>query len=73
MTKNTKRDLKLVVARAAMKSYEQLTRAERVQLLRGLALILPKREAAAAEQTAWMLEKAEDHQLKFSALLGTDQ
>lgn len=57
------------VATTAMASYERLTPRERVMLLTGLSQILPKDEARAAEQAAFMIERAEAQQLKFLHLI----
>jgi hypothetical protein len=57
------------VANQAMLNFQQLSFDERIKLLTGLQLILDPAGAEQAEHLAFMLEKAEQHQLKFRELL----
>jgi hypothetical protein len=57
------------VVEVAMRSYEQLKGADRIRLLKAAAVLLPENEAKAADDAAWMLEKAEAQQLVFTEAL----
>lgn len=55
-----------------MRGYDELPAADKIELLMGLADMLPKksREGQAARQSAWILKASEQQQLKFKDLLG---
>lgn len=53
------------LARTAMRSYDSLSAAERIKLLRAIALVLPQKEARIYEHTAFVLQKAEEAQYKL--------
>lgn len=60
-----------LVARLAAAHYDTLSNDARIELMEGLALILPEKEAEAAAQTAFTLRKAQEYQLAFRDLLNT--
>ena len=59
---------RLIVQRA-LRGYELLPAAEKIELLIGAADFLPKAEAEAARSAAFCLQEAEAQQLKFNHLL----
>lgn len=59
----------LRVARIVSRSLDQLQTPDRIAVLESLSVLLPEDESIAARQTAFMLRKAEEAQLKFSDLL----
>jgi hypothetical protein len=59
----------LRVARAVGRAAQHIPPQERIVILENLAVLLPNHEAIAAKQTAFMLRKAEEAQLKFNDLL----
>ncbi len=63
------RALRYFIANRAMLDFQQLSYEEKMNVLRGLQLILDDDGKAQAEHFAFMLEKAELHQLKFRELL----
>jgi len=65
-----RREAILLLARAAVRSIETIPPSDRIQLLRALAMLLPQLESEQAEHAAYLLEKAENQQLKFIAILG---
>lgn len=57
------------VARQALRNLPESV-GERIQLYKALAVILPsEQERFDAKRVAWTYEEAENHQLKFQALL----
>lgn len=70
MTDADRRDARLrTVARLAMRGYETLPPADRIELLLSLAEMLPEADAEAARLTAFTIQEAEANQLKFAGLL----
>lgn len=65
MTAKEKARLLSFVARQSLRSYTNLSPADRITLLKGIALILPKAEAVIAAHTAFCLEQAEQAQFKL--------
>jgi hypothetical protein len=61
------------IAVRAMAQFDTLSTPEQIRLLNGLALILPKPEAEAARHTAFMIQKAQEHQAKFIEVLKKKQ
>ena len=58
------------VAQRAMVDYSSLPPKDRIELLLGVAAILPKAEAEAALHAVFVLREAEIRQLKFAEMLG---
>lgn len=59
-----------LIAQCALRGADVLTPTDKVELLLGLADVLPGAEAEAARCTAWAIQAAEAQQLKFREMLG---
>jgi len=61
-----------LIAQRALRGYEELGSAQKVELLLGLAEILTGEKADAARATAWAIQTTEAQQMKFRGLLGQE-
>jgi hypothetical protein len=72
MTAKRKQELLRLVARQAILTAPTLQPVLRAQLYEGASLVLPKREADAARDIAFLIREAEQQQASFAHLLFTD-
>lgn len=62
----------MLVARRAMRGYDELPAPQKIELLLGLAECLPETEKEAALHAAFCLQQAEAKQLHFRGLISTE-